>query len=92
MNNLLEGHNLLIFEKLDIVLEVMDIVACHRLGKVNRVIVKLLNCKDSQYILERKYNQAILCYIITIRVRTATVGNSSLMKAFAHIIESFMVW
>ena len=55
MNNLLEGHNLLIFEKLDIVLEVMDIVACHRLGKVNRVIVKLLNCKDSQYILEKKY-------------------------------------
>ena len=33
----------------------MDIVACHRLGKTNRVIVKLLNRKDSQYILEKKY-------------------------------------
>ena len=31
----------------------MEIAACHRLR--NRVIVKLLNCKDSQYILEEKY-------------------------------------
>ena len=30
-------------------------MACHRLGKTNRVIVKLLNRKDSQYILEKKY-------------------------------------
>ena len=54
-NDLLEEHVLLIFEKLDVVLEAMDIVACHRLGKTNRVIVKLLNRKDSQYILEKKY-------------------------------------
>ena len=54
-NDLLEEHILLIFEKLDVVLEAMDIVACHRLGKTNRVIVKLLNRKDSQYILEKKY-------------------------------------
>ena len=54
-NDLLEEHVLLIFEKLDVVLEAMDIVACHRLGKTNRVIIKLLNCKDSQYILEKKY-------------------------------------
>ena len=54
-NNLLEEHVLLIFEKFDVVLEAMDIVACHRLGKTNRVIVKLLNRKDSQYILEKKY-------------------------------------
>ena len=54
-NNLLEEHVLLIFEKFDVVLEAMDIVACHRLGKTNRVIVKLLNRKDSQYILGKKY-------------------------------------
>ena len=53
-NNLPEEHILLIFEKLDVILEAMDIVACHRLGKINRVIVKFLNRKDSQYILERK--------------------------------------
>ena len=53
-NNLLEEHVLLIFEKLDVVLEAMDIEACHRLGKTNRVIAKLLNRKDSQYILEKK--------------------------------------
>ena len=33
----------------------MDVVACHSLGKTNRVIVELLNPKDSQYILEKKY-------------------------------------
>ena len=32
-NDLLEEHVLLIFKKLDVVLEAMDIVACHRLGK-----------------------------------------------------------
>ena len=54
-NDLLEEHVSLIFEKLDIVLEVLDIVACHRLGKKNRVVVKLLNRKDSQCILEKKF-------------------------------------
>ena len=54
-NDLLEEHVLLIFKKLDVVLEAMDIVAYHRLRKTNRVIVKLLNRKDSQYILERKF-------------------------------------
>ena len=53
-NNLLKEHILLIFEKL-IILEAMDIVACHRLRKLNRVIAKLLNHQDSQYILEEKY-------------------------------------
>ena len=42
-NELLEEHVLLVSEKLDVVLEAMDIVACHRLGKTNRVIVKPLN-------------------------------------------------
>ena len=49
---LLEEHVLQIFGKLGVVLETMDTVACHRLGKRNRVIVKLLNRKDSQYIEE----------------------------------------
>ena len=46
---------LLIFEKLAVVLEAMDIVACHRLRKTKRVFVKPLNRKDSQDILEEKY-------------------------------------
>ena len=43
------------FEEVGVVLEVMDIVPCYRLGKMNRVFVKLLNQKDAQYILEDKY-------------------------------------
>ena len=54
-NDLLEEHVLLVFEELDIVLEAIDIVACHRLAKINRVIVKLLNRQNSQYILQKQY-------------------------------------
>ena len=54
-NNLLEEYVLLILEKLGGVLETMDIAACYRLGKTNRIIVTLLNRKDSKYILEKKH-------------------------------------
>ena len=37
-NDLLKEHVLLIFEKLGVVLEAMDIVACQRLGKTNREV------------------------------------------------------
>ena len=57
-NDLLEEHVLLIFEKLAVLLGTMDIVDCHRLEKTNRVIVKLLNRKDAQYIFEEKYKLA----------------------------------
>ena len=48
----LKKYALLIFESFCVVLEAMDIVACHRLGKINRFIIKLLNRKDAKYILE----------------------------------------
>ena len=51
MKDLLKEQVLLIFEKLDAVLEAVGIVVCHRLGKTNRVTVKLLNCKDSANII-----------------------------------------
>ena len=35
-------------------MEAMDIVACHRLEETGRVIVKLLNRKDAQNVLEEK--------------------------------------
>ena len=54
-NDLLEEYVLLILEKLGGVLETMDIAACHRLGKTKRVIVTLLNRKDSKDILEKKH-------------------------------------
>ena len=54
-NNLLEEHAILIFEKIGVVMEAMDIVACHRLGETGRVIVKLLNRKDAQNVLEEKH-------------------------------------
>ena len=50
-NNLLEEHVILIFEKLGVIME----VACHRLGETGRVIVKLLNRKDDQIVLEEKH-------------------------------------
>ena len=47
-NDLLEEHVYLIFEKLGVVMELMDIVACHRLGETGRVIIKLQNRKVVQ--------------------------------------------
>ena len=54
-NDLLEEHVIRIFEKLGLVIEAMDIVAYHRLGETGRVIVKLLNRKDAQNVLEEKH-------------------------------------
>ena len=53
-NDLLEDYVILILEKLGVVVEAMDIVACH-LVKTGRVIVKLLNGKDAQNVLEEKH-------------------------------------
>ena len=36
-------------------MEAMDIVACHRLGKTGRVIVKLLKRKDAQNVLQERH-------------------------------------
>ena len=54
-NNLLEEHIILFFKKLGVVMEPMDIVACHRPEETGRVIVKLLNTKDAQNVLEEKH-------------------------------------
>ena len=35
--------------------EVKDIVSCHRLGEISRIIVKLLNRKDAQNVLEENH-------------------------------------
>ena len=47
-NDLLEECVILIFEKLGVVMEAIDIVARHRLGEAGWVIVKLINGKDVQ--------------------------------------------
>ena len=52
-NDLLEERVILIFEKLGVVMEAMDIAVCHRLGETGRVIVKLL--KDAQNVLEERH-------------------------------------
>ena len=39
MSDLLEEHVLLIFEKLAVVLETMDIVVCYRLGKRTELLL-----------------------------------------------------
>ena len=39
-NDLLEGHVLLIFSKIDVSIDEFDTVICHRLGSIDRTIVK----------------------------------------------------
>ena len=51
----LKEHVILIFEKLGVVMESMNIVACDRLGKSGSVVVKLLNRKDAQNVLKEKH-------------------------------------
>ena len=40
-NNLLEQHVLLMFSKICVNIDELDIVACHRLGSTDRIIVKI---------------------------------------------------
>ena len=54
MNNLLEEHVLLIFSKIGVSIDELDIVACHRLGSTDRTIIKLLNRKHAVKLLENK--------------------------------------
>ena len=54
-NDLLAERVILIFERLGLVMEQIDIVVCHRLGETGRVIVKLLNRKDAQNVLKEKH-------------------------------------
>ena len=91
-NDLLEEPVLLIFEKLGVVLETMDIVACHRFGKINRVIAKLLNRKDSQYILEKKHKLRNIALHNHDESENSNSWKIFLIKAFVHTIEGFMVW
>ena len=55
-NDLLEGHVLLIFSKIGVSIDELDIVASHRLGSTDRTIVKLLNRKDVVELVENKIN------------------------------------
>ena len=54
MNNLLEEHVLLIFSKIGVSIDELDIVACYRLGSTDRTIIKLLNRKHAVKLLENK--------------------------------------
>ena len=62
INNLLEEHVILVFEKKDVELDVLDIVECHRIGDSERVIVVLLkNRRDCKKILEKTNKQTQEC-------------------------------
>ena len=43
------------FRELLVVIEVMDIGAFHRLGETGGIIVKLINRKDAQNVLQEKH-------------------------------------
>ena len=53
-NDLLEEHVLLIFSKIGVNIDELDIAACHRLGSTDRTIVKLLNRKDAVKLRKNK--------------------------------------
>ena len=54
-NDHLEEHVILFFEKLGVIMEPMNVVACHRLKQTGRGIVKLLNRKDGQNVWKEKH-------------------------------------
>ena len=89
-NDLLEEQVNLIFEKLVVIIEAMDIVGCHRLEETGKVIAKLLNRKDAQNILEEKHELRSIIVMVITPIPTIK-GKSSLAKAFAHTIGNFMV-
>ena len=53
-NDLLEEHVLLIFSKIGVNIDELDIAACHRLGSTDRTIVKLLYRKDAVKLRKNK--------------------------------------
>ena len=90
-NNLLEEHNILIFKKLGVVMEPMDIIACHRLGETGRVIVKLLNRKDAQNVLKEKHKSR------SINIYDDNTDTNNKRKIFINQslwpnYRNFMVW
>ena len=91
-NDLLEEHFILIFEKLRVVMEPIGIVACHRLRETGKVIVKLLNKKDGQNVIEEKHKLKSINLYDMITLIPTTEEKSSVIKAFAHTIANFMVW
>ena len=48
------------FQYLEVVVETMDIVVCPRLRETSRIIVKLINRKDTQNVLEEKHKLRII--------------------------------
>ena len=90
-NDLLGEHVTLIFERLGVVIEAVDIVACQRLGETGRIIVKLLKREDAQTVLEEKHKREVSIFMMITAI-PAIKEKSSLTKAFTHTIGNFMIW
>ena len=84
-NDLLGEHVTLTFERLGVVIEAVDIVACQRLGETGRIIVKLLKREDAQTVLEEKHKREVSIFMMITAI-PAIKEKSSLTKAFAHTI------
>lgn len=92
LNNVI-GKHLLIFEKLVVVLGVMNIVACQWSGKTNMVIVKFLIGKNAQYVLKEKYIlRNILLYDHNENNHNSKIRKTFINQNFVYIIVNFMVW
>lgn len=63
-NDLLKEHDILILGKLQVVMEAVDILACHRLEKTGWVILQLFNRKDVQNVLEEKLMLKVSIFMI----------------------------
>ena len=84
--DLLEEHVILIFKKLGVVIEAMGMVTCHRLGETSRVIVKLLNRKEAQNILEEKPKlRSINLYDDNTHTKTKIFINQSLCPYYRKL-------
>ena len=70
----------------------MDIVACQRLGETGKFIVKLLNRKGAQNVLEEKHKLRSINLYDDANTDMNNKRKSSLIKVFAHTIGNFMEW
>ena len=63
----LENFILCLFQEVGTDLDESRIVACHRLGKTDRTIVKFLNRKDAEnvYSQKRKLKDVDISYLLT---------------------------
>ena len=73
-------------------MEAMGLVTYHRLGETGRVIVKLLNKKDAQNVLEEKRKLRSINLYDDDNTDTNNKRKIFIDQNFSHTIGNFMEW